>query len=348
MIPTYNRARLLFEAVDSALSQDYPNLEVIVSDNASTDDTSEVIKKYLPDTRFRYSRNQTNIGLGANWRKLLYEHATGEYGKLLNDDDYLIDKNHISKAVCLLRRHRLNAVFSGSKIIREKDVADEHFVNEIVFDLPPVVARDWWIANLGKYQQQIVLFPNLAGGAVFGLKKARQLNAFSPGVYGLDYELALKLILSGDTGYLQGHHWAERHHDSDGNTASFAKAYEGTELFERVYDYGISLGLNKKSLVKLKLRALSIFIQVFVVGKWTSEKGVSLKSLCSLSKKIYETDPRVLWPTIIAVPTISELLKAKNERLHSLLRKLYRLNKRTPGKQKAGCAQPARDPKPSG
>lgn len=49
MIPRYNRFNFLTEAIGSALAQDYRNLEVIVSDNASTDSTSEVAKKYFND-----------------------------------------------------------------------------------------------------------------------------------------------------------------------------------------------------------------------------------------------------------------------------------------------------------
>ena len=54
MIPTYNRAHYLVDAIDSSLAQDYPNFEVIVSDNASTDGTLNVVRKYKADPRFRY------------------------------------------------------------------------------------------------------------------------------------------------------------------------------------------------------------------------------------------------------------------------------------------------------
>ena len=87
LIPTYNRAGYLAEAIESALDQDYPNLEVIVSDNASTDGTEKWIQRYSADSRFRYFRNETNLGSGPNYRKLLYVYATGEYGHFLTDDD---------------------------------------------------------------------------------------------------------------------------------------------------------------------------------------------------------------------------------------------------------------------
>ncbi len=54
MIPTYNQAKYISKAIESALSIDYQNLEVIVSDDCSTDNTKEVVSKYLADKRFQY------------------------------------------------------------------------------------------------------------------------------------------------------------------------------------------------------------------------------------------------------------------------------------------------------
>ncbi len=102
LIPTFNREDYLPRAVESALKQDYPDIEVIVSDNASTDGTEEVVKKYDDNLRFKYFRNKENIGMVANWRKALNKYATGKYFMILSDDDYLIDDRYISKAVKLI------------------------------------------------------------------------------------------------------------------------------------------------------------------------------------------------------------------------------------------------------
>jgi glycosyltransferase involved in cell wall biosynthesis len=90
MIATYNRAHYLADAIEISLAEDYPNFKVIVSDNASTDDTGEVIRKYISDPRFRYFRNPQNLGSGPNYRELLYEYANGQFGHFLTDDDYFI------------------------------------------------------------------------------------------------------------------------------------------------------------------------------------------------------------------------------------------------------------------
>src|ERR1700752_5036117 len=84
-IPTFNRAAWLKGCLISALSQTYQNFEVLVSDNASTDETAEVLDE-LGDPRVRVVRQKTNIGLIPNWNACLAE-AKGDYVVFVADDD---------------------------------------------------------------------------------------------------------------------------------------------------------------------------------------------------------------------------------------------------------------------
>lgn len=86
-IPTFNRAAYLRQAVDSALAQTYANIEVLISDNASTDETSMLLES-LVDSRVRIVRQNENIGMMANWNACLAL-ASGEYFLMLSDDDLL-------------------------------------------------------------------------------------------------------------------------------------------------------------------------------------------------------------------------------------------------------------------
>ncbi len=85
VIPTHNRARLVERAVKSVLGQTYRNLELIVVDDASTDDTEEAIRGF-GDARIRYVRHHANIGAPAA-RNTGISIARGEYIGLLDDDD---------------------------------------------------------------------------------------------------------------------------------------------------------------------------------------------------------------------------------------------------------------------
>lgn len=86
-IPNFNYGRYLKKAVDSALATNRQDIEVIVADNCSTDDSRQVLESYS-DSRLRCHFHSHNIGMYANWNFLLNE-ACGKYFKLLQSDDWL-------------------------------------------------------------------------------------------------------------------------------------------------------------------------------------------------------------------------------------------------------------------
>jgi glycosyltransferase involved in cell wall biosynthesis len=89
LIPVYNRAGLIVRCLTSALAQTHTNIEVVVSDNASTDDTWSVVNRLAAsDSRVRPFRNDSNLGPVRNWIAGLAQ-CTGEYVKVLWSDDWI-------------------------------------------------------------------------------------------------------------------------------------------------------------------------------------------------------------------------------------------------------------------
>jgi glycosyltransferase involved in cell wall biosynthesis len=87
-LPTYNRAPSLRRAVESVLAQDYPNFELIISDNASPDGTQALCEEFSRrDSRVRYVCQPVNLGLAKNFEFVLAE-ARGEFFVWLSDDDW--------------------------------------------------------------------------------------------------------------------------------------------------------------------------------------------------------------------------------------------------------------------
>jgi glycosyltransferase involved in cell wall biosynthesis len=84
-IPTFNRSSWLKGCILSALDQSYQHIEVLVSDNASTDNTAELLKTFS-DPRLRVIRQTKNIGAIPNWNACLAE-AGGDFIVFLCDDD---------------------------------------------------------------------------------------------------------------------------------------------------------------------------------------------------------------------------------------------------------------------
>ena len=86
-IPTFNRLSYLRQALDSALSQTYSNVQIVVSDNCSADGTADFVSS-ISDQRLVFLKQEHNLGMAGNWNACL-ERATGEFFLLLSDDDYL-------------------------------------------------------------------------------------------------------------------------------------------------------------------------------------------------------------------------------------------------------------------
>lgn len=99
MIPTYKQSDVLPRAIESALAQKYPHLEVIVGDDCSPDGTEGIAAQYSADARLRYFRNERNLGRIANYRRNLFERVTGTWVLNLDGDDYLSDDHTISNLV---------------------------------------------------------------------------------------------------------------------------------------------------------------------------------------------------------------------------------------------------------
>jgi len=106
-IPQYNRSRYLLAVLESIRIQDYPDVEVVISDDCSTDDSLEVIPKYIAEVqdtthvRFNYIRQPKNLGYDGNLRAALGA-GQGEYLFVLGNDDALPNKDTLSKLVDVL------------------------------------------------------------------------------------------------------------------------------------------------------------------------------------------------------------------------------------------------------
>ena len=126
VIPTYNRARFLPTAIDSVLAQTYSGFKLLVADNASPDETPDVIASY-DDPRLRSVRRDENLGITANHNLALQEVDT-EYCLILPDDDVLLP-HALERAVAVLDAHpaagmvhaRFDVLAADGEVLRENE-----------------------------------------------------------------------------------------------------------------------------------------------------------------------------------------------------------------------------------
>jgi len=150
IIPTYNSSKYIEQSINSAIDQTYNNIEIIVSDNCSSDNTVKIVKSLaLKDTRIRVYENNFNIGPVKNWEKCL-SYCTGFYLKILWSDD-LISNTFLEDSLPLFDEQTAfvlsgynvfndNGIIYKSKFQKETSIVSKNYIFKMLFwdniDLP--------------------------------------------------------------------------------------------------------------------------------------------------------------------------------------------------------------------
>lgn len=135
VIPTRNRAGLLRHALQDALDQDYENLDILVSDNGSADETREMVEAMTEvNPRIRYRRNETSVPIIAHFNQCL-EEATGQFFVLVCDDD------RINRSFVTALAHGLTENPRATVAVPTNAIIDE--AGNLIRTLPPPKDRVW-------------------------------------------------------------------------------------------------------------------------------------------------------------------------------------------------------------
>jgi glycosyltransferase involved in cell wall biosynthesis len=136
LIPTYNYARYLPEAIESVLAQDLESVEIIISDDCSTDGSAEIIAKYaLRDSRIKATIQKQNLGMVANWNWCLAQ-AKGKYIKYLFGDDCLAHPAALRKYVDLFESDPSISLVSSARMIIDECSEPQKIWNELINNCP--------------------------------------------------------------------------------------------------------------------------------------------------------------------------------------------------------------------
>jgi hypothetical protein len=130
-VPVYNGARHLRQALNALVSQTFSNLEIIISDNASTDETPAICQEFVAtDPRIRYLRQPRNIGAPRNWSFIAHE-ARGTYFKWASANDYCCE-HFVEKCVAALEGEpRTVLSFGQTRLVEEETGAITNYEGDI-------------------------------------------------------------------------------------------------------------------------------------------------------------------------------------------------------------------------
>lgn len=117
IIPTYNRAKYVIEALESVLNQTYKNYEIVIVDDGSTDNTREVLRQYLADDRITYIYEKN--GGPASARNVGIKHSTGEHIAFLDSDDLWLPDKLVYQVEYLKTHCDVGIVFTDAKAFGE-------------------------------------------------------------------------------------------------------------------------------------------------------------------------------------------------------------------------------------
>jgi glycosyltransferase involved in cell wall biosynthesis len=224
-IPTYNRAAYLREAIASVLAQEGVRFEVIVSDNASTDNTTEVVREFK-DASIRYHRSSQNLGPFPNGRKC-YELATGKYITWLFDDDQMLPGSLAKKVEVLDLNPHVGMVHSHCVVV------DQHG-EPLPSQWPMLYDRNR--TSEGKaFFMELIASNNLVAFPTVVVRKCclDEVGFFSSRLgFSNDFEMWMRVALHYDVAYLAEPTIKYRIHPGQ-DTNNFAGTLKGVQdLFE--------------------------------------------------------------------------------------------------------------------
>jgi glycosyltransferase involved in cell wall biosynthesis len=140
IIPTRNRANYLKRGLDKILESDYPNLEIIIIDGASTDDTVQLLKSY--GTRITKWVSEPDGGEYFAVNKGL-NFATGEIIKFMSDDDILLPQSLGIAGRYFLEHHDIDVVFGQQKWYVSTPSMNVLIYDKLITDERSITPRNW-------------------------------------------------------------------------------------------------------------------------------------------------------------------------------------------------------------
>lgn len=294
VIPSYNRAGLIAETIDSALAQHEAFHEIIVVDDGSTDDTARVLAGFgdrikvvaLPNGGVQVARN-TGVAL-----------ATGDYVALCDSDD-LLTPDFVSTAASWFRRHpEFDALYSNFVTFNDLGIHPDKFScapqgffdgarseGDFLYDVPDLYVRTM------AYQ------PLFVSGCIFSKALYQHLGGFDPAFHNIgaeDWEFTLRVLQAGKIVLCRRPLVHIRKHASNESTDSMRQVRGAAYILEYALSHhAIAAGYRNSILDHIRDRRLGVFHVAFGRGDFATAQ-----EMLDLLKK-RPADPKFLCKALL-------------------------------------------------
>lgn len=179
IMPTYNRGYIIRKAIDSVLKQSYPIWELIIVDDASSDDTAQIVKEYA-DSRIKYYKNSTNIGANGSRNKGILL-AKGEYICFLDSD-------------CCYKYNKLEVQINSITLGYDMLFSEFEYYKEQTCRIVPIKVEERGYYD--KCLKKILLYKNVIDTSTIMVRKKVlvEIGLFDENMPRMqDYELAVRI-----------------------------------------------------------------------------------------------------------------------------------------------------------
>jgi len=220
IVPAYNCACYIGQTVESVLNQTYPNCEIIVVDDGSTDDTQSILQPYCDRIRYIYQENQ---GVAAARNRGIQE-ARGEFIAFLDHDDFFLPDKLATQVACFQLQPELGIVHSGWRRVDSR--------GEPLGDIEP-----WQKAPNLDLEEWIRWKPILLSAMMFRREWLEQAGGLDTRFQQVcDLDLALRLTLMGcQSAWLHQITVCYREHDRNESRKTPLQAQESWTLLDKFF-----------------------------------------------------------------------------------------------------------------
>ena len=226
----YNQERFVVEALDAALAQDYSPLELVISDDCSSDRTCELIESRLRSYKgghtIIFNRNPVNLGVALHVNRVM-DIASGDFVVMAAGDD-ISAPNRVEEVVKVWKRTGASAVYCGANLIDEK--------SEIV--------GAWPVPNIREkiaFEEGLKVLMFYGAGAAYERRVFDRFGPLPQDIRNEDYNLAVRALLLGGVAYANQPLLNYRQHDRN---LSFSVKIRQAEGFQQIWQLKVAMYAN--------------------------------------------------------------------------------------------------------